>query len=407
MKILLANWVYNWGSTGYIIRDMKSVLEGEGYDISVAAGFDRGTPKSGVFNFCSRIETSICFRLNRWLGFPQFGGSPFSTYRLINYIKKENPDLVHIHILNNMCCNMYRVLAFLGKHNYKTVITHHAEFYYTGSCSHAYECNHWKNQECRGCEHIVSATGSRYFGNPHKMWLRMQKAFSFFRTENLVMTAVSPWVRSRSIESSYLKRFTCETVMNGVDISIFYNRCMKETIINRIPHGKKNYLLSVFASFNPSNENDVKGGTYLLELARMMPDKLFVIVSTKYANCQQLPRNVYLWGKAKNQDELAELYSNATLLILTSRRETFSMVTAESLCCGTPVVGFKAGGPESITIKAYSTFVEPTNVSALRNAVEDMIKRDYNHKHISAEAGLIYSKQAMVEGYRNVYKKLL
>ncbi len=34
------------------------------------------------------------------------------------------------------------------------------------------------------------------------------------------------------------------------------------------------------------------------------------------------------------------------------------MVTAESLCCGTPVVGFTAGGPESIAIDAFSNFVE-------------------------------------------------
>ena len=34
------------------------------------------------------------------------------------------------------------------------------------------------------------------------------------------------------------------------------------------------------------------------------------------------------------------------------------MVTAESLCCGTPVVGFKAGAPEQIAIKEFSEFVE-------------------------------------------------
>jgi glycosyltransferase involved in cell wall biosynthesis len=34
------------------------------------------------------------------------------------------------------------------------------------------------------------------------------------------------------------------------------------------------------------------------------------------------------------------------------------MIVAESLCCGTPVVGFKAGGPESIAIDDYCVFVQ-------------------------------------------------
>lgn len=406
MKILIANWVYNWGSTGYIVRDMKSVLEGNGYDVDVAAGFDRGTPKSGVFTFCTRVETSIYYRLNRWLGFPQFGGSPIATYKIIDFIKKEKPDLVHIHILNIMCCNMYKVLEFLGKNNYKTVITHHAEFYYTGSCSHAYDCNRWIKQECTGCEQVFSATGSRYFGNPHKMWKRMQKAFSFFKTENLVMTAVSPWVRSRSLESPYLKCFRCETVMNGVETSLFYHRDMSNIISNRISNGNNRYLLSVYAYFNPANKSDVKGGAYLVELARLMPDQLFVVVCTTHANCEDLPNNIILWGKAKNQDELAVLYSNASLLILTSRRETFSMVTAESLCCGTPVVGFEAGGPESIAIKEYSCFVEPTNITALQDAIVKMLSIHFDQKQISYEARNRYSKKAMVDGYLTVYKSL-
>ena len=42
------------------------------------------------------------------------------------------------------------------------------------------------------------------------------------------------------------------------------------------------------------------------------------------------------------------------------------MIVAESLCCGTPVVGFKAGAPEQITIKEYSEFSEFGNIEILK-----------------------------------------
>lgn len=62
--------------------------------------------------------------------------------------------------------------------------------------------------------------------------------------------------------------------------------------------------------------------------------------------------------------------------LLTSERETFSMVTAESLCCGTPVVGFKAGAPEQIALKEYSEFVDYGNLDKLEKAVRRWLQKE-------------------------------
>ena len=58
--------------------------------------------------------------------------------------------------------------------------------------------------------------------------------------------------------------------------------------------------------------------------------------------------------QVEDQSELAAFYSLADVTLLTSEKETFSMVCAESLCCGTPVVGFQAGAPEGISLPAVS-----------------------------------------------------
>ena len=120
-----------------------------------------------------------------------------------------------------------------------------------------------------------------------------------------------------------------------------------------------------------------------------------------------MPDNVQIWGRASNQDELAHLYSEADITMLLSRRETFSMVTAESLCCGTPVVGFRAGGPESIAIKEFSSFVEYGNVPELIEAIKSFSKLSFDHNEIERIAASMFNSQAMALEYFKQYECLL
>ena len=83
------------------------------------------------------------------------------------------------------------------------------------------------------------------------------------------------------------------------------------------------------------------------------------------------------------------------------------MVTAESLCCGTPVVGFKAGGPESIALKDYSIFVEQENDGELEIALRKMLSSSANKIEISREACPQYNKEKMCEEYYRIYRELL
>ena len=91
---------------------------------------------------------------------------------------------------------------------------------------------------------------------------------------------------------------------------------------------------------------------------------------------------------------------------VTSRKETFSMVTAETLCCGTPIVGFKAGAPEIIALKDYSEFVEHGNIEMLYSAAKRMLERNTDSTQI-AEQAKIYSKETMTKKYIDIYKEFI
>ena len=123
----------------------------------------------------------------------------------------------------------------------------------------------------------------------------------------------------------------------------------------------------------------------------------------------ELPNNILILGNIADQDQLAKLYSAATMTIVTSKRETFSMPVAESLCCGTPVIGFEAGGPESIALKEFSEFVPYGDENALKNAFEKWIsvKSVDIEKQCAALAKDKYDSKIMTCKYEEVYQKML
>lgn len=405
MKVLIANWIYNWGSTGYILRDLKNGLQDQGIDVCVACGVSRDDDPT-VFTFSSDKERAIYERFSR-LGLSRLRGSTAASKKLIRYIEQEKPDLVHLHLLHCNTINLYHLLSYLGKKHIKTVLTNHAELYYTGTCGYAFNCEKFLNSECRDCDNPNKATNSYCFASPHRHWKKMSDSLKGFTTSTLRNTAVSPWLRDRIVKSSMMERFPCDVVMNGVDTGVYKKREATGRVAADLGDILHQYAVYVSANFDPANINNIKGGYYIVELAKLMPEITFVIVATSSVNTESLPSNIKFWGKASSQVELAELYSNAAITVLTSRKESFSMICAETLCCGTPVVGFLAGGPESISLPEYSSFVEYPNLKELKERVYYYLNKQCDRKAISEKAIATYSRKAMTDGYVKSYKILI
>lgn len=405
MKVLIANWIYNWGSTGYILRDLKNGLQDQGIEVCVACGVSRDDDPS-VFTFSNDKERALYGKLTR-LGLSRLRGSTVASKKLIRFIEQEKPDLVHLHLLHCTTINLYHLLRYLGKNHIKTILTNHAELYYTGTCGYAFNCNKFLNSECRNCDNPNEATESYLFASPHRHWKKMADSLKDFSSSTFRNTAVSPWLQDRVLRSSMMRRFACDVVMNGVDTEVYTKRGATGRVLDKLGDKLGKYTVYVSAKFDPANKNDIKGGFYIVELAKTLPKVTFVVVATDYSHTDNLPENILFWGKAATQMELAELYSNAAMTVLTSRKETFSMICAETLCCGTPVVGFLAGGPESISLPEYSSFVEYPNLEKLKEQVQLFFNKQFDRSAISEKAIATYSRKAMTDGYVASYKKLL
>jgi glycosyltransferase involved in cell wall biosynthesis len=226
------------------------------------------------------------------------------------------------------------------------------------------------------------------------MFREKKRLFEGF--DRLTIVTPSEWLASR-VRQSFLCDKNITVIPNGIDTDVF---CPRDTSTLRSKYNAQKVVVHVTANFEDKN----KGGRYVLELARRMPDILFFIVGN-YKPVYGLPHNVCAVGRTENQAQLSEWYSFADVSVITSERETFSLICAESLACGTPVAGFDAGAPPEVAPEGYGAFVPYADIAALETAVRRALNGDLKSKTDCAAFGQAkYNKEEMARLYFGLYQ---
>ena len=159
----------------------------------------------------------------------------------------------------------------------------------------------------------------------------------------------------------------------------------------------------------PDIMSERKGGQWILDLAQRFDDSYRFIMVGVSGRIENLPSNVVAISRTNNQTELAKFYSIADVLLLTSQKETFSLVVAESLACGTPVIGFDSGAPVEVAPAGYGYFVPYGKLDLLAQAVDDFFTGNLkmNHDSDCREFSFQkYSNRTMYKDFLNIYDEI-
>ena len=400
MKVLTINSTYDTGSTGKIIFDLSHDLTGKVdfykcYQGGPASSIDR-------YRISSRPVAIFYYLLARLIGLKHSTGI-LPTLMLIHKIKKNKPDIVHVHCPSRNTVHLPLLINFLKNSKIPTIITNHAEFFYTGNCSHSIDCLKFQSG-CGNCNYLFDPCRKYLFDRTAKEWKLMKNAFDNAR--NFTMVAVSPWVQSRIKISPITSHLKTLTIINGINTDLFSFASNQEIKIDDF-FDQSDFILHVTSSFS-DDINDLKGGVYILELAKRMPSQKFAVIGNfRISNPEIVPENIKLLGHIGDQLLLAEYYRRAKLTVLSSKRETFGMACAESLCCGTPVVGFKAGGTESIGLDGFCEFTDYGSSEALHQLAVKWLVKSFDRMQISELARKKYSSETMSQDYYSLYKQVL
>jgi len=170
----------------------------------------------------------------------------------------------------------------------------------------------------------------------------------------------------------------------------------------------------------------VKGVDVLLQAIRLLADRgcdahLVVVGEPFYAayrreeeRLRALALELGLGGSVRfagpqQPHELARTMQTSAVVVLPSRAESFGVVLAEALACGTPVVATRCGGPEDIVDDSVGVLVPPEDPESLADGLAHVLgSRDgYDARTLSATALERYGTAAVGRRYGEIYAEVL
>ena len=299
MKIIEINMTKNSGSTGHIATQIQKYVTDRGDVCQIVFGYGKEKDKTD-FSMYSWIGTHIHSYLSRKLCM-QGRCSWFQTYRLVRFLEKEKPDIIHLHNIHGHYLNYEILFRYLRSVKIPVVWTFHDCWPYTGKCAHYFNANcfKWKTQ-CCDCPNLQTYPDTSFDGSRKNHQI---KKLCFTNLDDLHIVCVSDWLKNQ-VEESFFKRTDISRIYNGVDTSVFYPKTKEEIENIAEKYGidlEKKIILGVSSVWKAD-----KGLYIFLNLAQAVSsDYRIVLVGVSSCQKERLHSSVVAIERTENIQELA------------------------------------------------------------------------------------------------------
>lgn len=359
---------------------------------------EKGTPKSirGIQNI---IE----------LGINTLG--PQNTFSFFRKILEKHPlidktDIIHCHNLHWPFKNFPLSLLNRGK-LIPLVWTFHDMWPITGHCFYALNCEKWQTGCRGGCPQLFSFIPVAWDSSPMQ-WNIKKRIYADTR-----FTVITPsqWLTGMARQSPLLTGHEALTIPNIADLAHFKPR--DRNALKKAYGFSENEKLVMFIAGNINVP--VKGLNYLLEALKNLNNINFPVTLLLVGN-GEIPQK-YLGpvkyrhlGRIKDHDKIAEIYNLSDLTVVPSTADNFPNTIAESMACGTPVIGSRVGGiPDMIEHKVNGYLCEPGNVQELTDGLKYFLLNDQARIEVGKRAQekitSLCSEEHVVAEHLKVYEQ--
>src|SRR5699024_10210510 len=133
MHIVQINAVNGIRSTGRTVKELDEYLKKKGHKSTIV--FSDGESSENGYRMGTSIDKKLHALLSRITGLQGYF-SRGSTKKLISFLDRKKPDIVHVRNLHSNFINMPMLFKYLAKENIATVITLHDCWFFTGGHTH-------------------------------------------------------------------------------------------------------------------------------------------------------------------------------------------------------------------------------------------------------------------------------
>ncbi len=300
-------------------------------------------------------------------------GSFLTTQRFIRVIKREKPDLIHLHIIHNYDLNLKLLFNFLSTSNIPIVWTQHDCWSYTGHCAFysGVSCEKWKT-ECNHCPLYKAFPKSWFFDGSRRNFHFKKKLFTSVPKEQMCIIAVSDYVKN-DLEQSFLNKYRIKRIYNAIDTDQFQPSQEFGCEIRKRYGLGDGILLMAFATA----WSERKGISDYYKLRDILDDSytiVFVGVNEEFK--KKLPKGIIGIQNTSSVSELVKLYSTADIIMNLSSAESFGKTTPEGMACGTPGIVYNCTASPELVDSKTGIVCEQGDIEGVYHAIQTIMSWD-------------------------------
>lgn len=379
-KIVQINTVCNT-STGKLMGDIQRKANASGCETLSIVGRRKPFPDLR----CVKIGNGLSFWIHVGINtvFDRQGyGSYFATLKMIQRLRQENPDIIHLHNLHGYYINLPLLFDYLSKEfNGRVFWTFHDCWPFTGHCAYftSADCSKWE-KGCDRCPNKRVYPISLFADASKKNYSDKKRMFTGLK--NLTILVPSKWMESK-VKRSFFRNNPVITVNNGIDLKVFsYCKPLDELYEKYDICREKKIILGVANIWDAR-----KGLSDFLALAKKLPlEYQIFLVGLSSRQIKKLPSNVRGIKRTEDVKELVMIYSLAHIFMNPSIEESFSMVTAEAIACGTPVIVLDTSAVKELVCQENGIVLKKHDVIDYLNAISTLEERTLSREQISQTA---------------------
>lgn len=402
MRIIQINATNGIGSTGNIALSIHNKLLVDGEESYVLWGTRCANPSNSNFikigNIIDHKIHAILSRIDKRQGFH----SDIATRKACKKILELKPDVVHLHNLHSNYINIGMLLGFLKANNIPVVITLHDCWFFTGSCYYYQkhnDCLQWKTG-CLNCP----AVSPRHKKSVQKMFIEKKKIF--FDWDDVYVVGVSKWTIDDASQSLLSNAKVRTHIYNWVENDDFELEKSRKEICERYGFDfNKKIILGVAQGWGVGNS---KGANEFIEISKRYNSIAEVVLVGMNNGMPELP-GLHCIGYTSSKKELMELYSIADVFVNPSKFETFGLVNAEAMSCGTAVIAYENTSAKELINDKCGVLIPNGDFEKFVNATGSFVttNKAFNSEEIKEYVKSNFNKENQLNKYVELYRLIV